>query len=120
MRNKTFSSAILAVAVIGAAGAALASPAARQGSPTSHGGAVVQGSPNVLIAGTPAARLGDFASCPLVCSGTGPPHTGGPIVTGSATVLINGTPAARVGSMVGESCATSTVSAGVPTVDIGG
>jgi uncharacterized Zn-binding protein involved in type VI secretion len=46
------------------------------------------GEPTVLIAGLPAARMGDSAVC------TGPPAT---IIAGSATVLIGGKPAARMG-----------------------
>lgn len=46
------------------------------------------GVPTVLIAGMPAAVMGDMATC------TGPPDT---IIQGSATVLINNKPAARMG-----------------------
>ena len=46
------------------------------------------GMPTVLIAGLPAARVGDM----LVC--VGPPDA---IVKGSATVMIGGIPAARIG-----------------------
>lgn len=46
------------------------------------------GDPTVLIAGLPAARVGDMLFC------IGPPDS---IVMGSATVLIGGMPAARVG-----------------------
>lgn len=57
--------------------------------PTPHvGGPVAEGSPNVLIGGRPAARVGDK----LIC--VGPPDT---IAEGSAAVLINGKPAARMG-----------------------
>lgn len=53
------------------------------------GGPVVgPGAVNVLIAGLPAARVGDM----LVC--VGPPDT---IAKGSSTVLIGGMPAARLG-----------------------
>ena len=41
-------------------------PAARQGDPTNHGGAVVTGTPTVMIDGKPAARKEDIASCPVV------------------------------------------------------
>jgi len=54
------------------------------------GGPVVQGSPNVLIGGKPAARMGDMCTC------VGPPDV---IVQGNPTVLINGVPIATVGSM---------------------
>lgn len=92
--------------------------AARVGSVTSHGGAVIQGSTNVLIGGAPAARVGDQVSCPLACGGA-VPHVGGPIASGSATVLINGRAAARVGSVVSETCATSAIASGLATVSIG-
>lgn len=46
------------------------------------------GEPTVLIAGLPAARVGDMLFC------VGPPDS---IVMGSATVLIGGMPAARMG-----------------------
>ena len=53
------------------------------------GGPIVgPGQPNVLIAGLPAAKLGDM----LVC--VGPPDS---IIKGSATVMIGGMPAARLG-----------------------
>jgi len=45
------------------------------------------GCSTVLIGGTPAAIVGDMATC------TGPPDS---IVAGSATVLIGGMPAARM------------------------
>lgn len=66
------------------------------------------GCPTVLIAGMPAARVGDM----LVC--TGPPDT---IIKGSATVLIGGMPAARVGDTTAHG---GTIVAGCPTVIIGG
>jgi uncharacterized Zn-binding protein involved in type VI secretion len=53
------------------------------------GGPIIgPGMPTVLIAGLPAARVGDM----LVC--VGPPDS---IIKGSATVLIGGMPAARIG-----------------------
>ncbi len=59
-------------------------------SPIPHvGGPVVgPGMPTVLIAGLPAARVGDM----LVC--VGPPDS---IIKGSSTVKIGGVPAARLG-----------------------
>lgn len=59
-------------------------------SPIPHvGGPIVgPGEPTVLIAGLPAARVGDE----LIC--VGPPDV---IIEGSATVLIGGVPAARLG-----------------------
>ena len=46
------------------------------------------GCPTVMIAGMPAARVGDMATC------TGPPDS---IILGSFTVMIGGQPAARMG-----------------------
>jgi len=66
------------------------------------------GCPTVLIAGQPAARLGDMATC------TGPPDS---IVMGSATVMIGGQPAARMGDTTAHG---GSVIAGCPTVIIGG
>jgi uncharacterized Zn-binding protein involved in type VI secretion len=55
------------------------------------GGPVVSASvPNVLIAGLPAAVVGDMCVC------IGPPDV---IVKGSGKVLIGGKPAARIGDM---------------------
>lgn len=68
---------------------------ARLGDKTSHGGAIITGSPDVMVNGKKAARLGDSHSCPL------PGHGVTSIVTGSATVMINGQPAARVGDVTG-------------------
>jgi uncharacterized Zn-binding protein involved in type VI secretion len=65
------------------------------------------GEPTVLIGGTPAARVGDMATC------TGPPDT---IAAGSATVLIGGKPAARMGDATAHG---GTIIAGLPTVLIG-
>lgn len=65
------------------------------------------GSPTVLIAGMPAACLGDMMVC------TGPPDT---ILGGSATVLIGGKPAARMGDSTAHG---GTIVAGCPTVLIG-
>lgn len=66
------------------------------------------GEPTVLIAGMPAARVGDMATC------VGPPDT---IVMGSATVLIGGKPAARLGDSTAHG---GTIVIGCPTVLIGG
>jgi uncharacterized Zn-binding protein involved in type VI secretion len=66
------------------------------------------GCPTVLIAGMPAARVGDMVTC------TGPPDT---IVMGSATVLIGGMPAARMGDSTAHG---GTIIVGAPTVMIGG
>ncbi len=93
-------------------------PAARVGDVTATGDAIVgPGVPTVLIAGQPAAVVGDAVSG-AACVGT--------ITTGSMTVLIGGRPAARVTSQVaGSNPATgvpvsTVVSVGAPTVLIGG
>jgi uncharacterized Zn-binding protein involved in type VI secretion len=62
------------------------------------------GAVTVLIAGLPAARIGDI----LVC--VGPPDV---IATGSAKVLISGSPAARIADMTAHGGA---IVAGCPTV----
>jgi uncharacterized Zn-binding protein involved in type VI secretion len=65
------------------------------------------GAPTVLIAGVPAACVGDMCTC------TGPPDS---IIMGSATVLIGGKPAARMGDSTAHG---GTIVAGAPTVLIG-
>lgn len=54
------------------------------------GGPILEGSPDVLIEGKPAARVGDKAQCEV-----GGPDT---IVDGAPMVLINGKPAATLDS----------------------
>jgi len=66
------------------------------------------GVPTVLIAGMPAAVVGDTAIC------TGPPDV---IAMGSTTVLIGGRPAARMGDVTAHG---GTIVLGAPTVMIGG
>lgn len=61
----------------------------------------------VLIAGMPAARVGDMASC------VGPPDV---ILMGSFSVLIAGQPAARLGDMTAHG---GSIVLGAPTVLIG-
>src|SRR5689334_2458977 len=101
--------------------AAPAAPAARVGDPTTHGGVVGISSSNVFVGGRPAARVGDFASCPLSTPTSPPlPHVGGPVSTGSASVFVNGRPAARVGDVIVEqNGGVSAIAAGAPTVLIG-
>ncbi len=65
------------------------------------------GLPTVLIAGMPAARVGDMLTC------TGPPDA---IVAGSATVMIGGMPAARMGDSTAHG---GSILVGCPTVNIG-
>ncbi|WP_288426309.1 PAAR domain-containing protein [uncultured Spirosoma sp.] len=78
--------------------------------PVPHvGGPIVgPGSPQVLIGGLPAARVGDS----LVC--VGPPDS---VIKGSATVLIGGAPAARMGDSTAHG---GVIVLGYPTVMIGG
>lgn len=66
------------------------------------------GEPTVFIAGLPAARVGDMATC------VGPPDS---IILGSATVFIGDMPAARMGDTTAHG---GTIVAGCPTVMIGG
>lgn len=93
-------------------------PAARVGDTTAHGGVIVgPGMPNVLIAGQPAALVGDMHACPMT---TGPvPHVGGPILPpGSPTVLIGGRPAARLGDQCTCTGPPDSIIMGAPTVMI--
>jgi uncharacterized Zn-binding protein involved in type VI secretion len=78
--------------------------------PIPHVGGPVAGPgcPTVLIAGLPAARVGDMAIC------VGPPDS---IIKGSATVMIGGVPAARMGDPTAHG---GTIALGAPTVIIGG
>lgn len=78
--------------------------------PIPHVGGPISGPgfPTVLIAGLPAARVGDLAVC------VGPPDA---IVQGSATVMIGGVPAARMGDATAHGGA---IMLGAPTVQIGG
>jgi uncharacterized Zn-binding protein involved in type VI secretion len=66
------------------------------------------GCPTVLIAGMPAARVGDMCLC------SGPPDS---IIKGSATVQIGGMPAARMGDSTAHG---GVIVIGCPTVLIGG
>ena len=89
--------------------------AARIGDPTSHPGTIVgPGVATVLMAGQPAAVMGDTHACSFPPPAPHPPTV---IVKGSGTVLIAGRPAARVGDMA--ACGASIVS-GAWTVVVGG
>ncbi|BAY23216.1 hypothetical protein NIES2100_29800 [Calothrix sp. NIES-2100] len=73
------------------------------------GGPIVSpGVPNVLIAGIPAAVVGDTCTC------TGPPDA---IILGSTTVTIGGKPAARIGDTTSHG---GSIVLGAFTVLIGG
>ncbi|MFN0147227.1 MAG: PAAR domain-containing protein [Dehalococcoidia bacterium] len=75
-------------------------PAARVGDPTAHPGAVAgPGVPIVLIAGMPAAVLGDMHACAM--PPLAGPHPPTPFAPGSPTVLIGGRPALRMGDISG-------------------
>ena len=88
-------------------------PAARVGDPTGHPGVITgPGVATVLIAGTPAAVVGDLHTC----SFPPPPHPPTPFSMGSTSVLIGGRPALRLGDMAG--CGAPIVF-GAPTVLIG-
>ena len=63
------------------------------------------GAPTVLIAGMPAARVGDSCGADA-------------IVKGSATVMIGGMPAARMADLTG--AGGTVIGPGAPTVMIGG
>jgi uncharacterized Zn-binding protein involved in type VI secretion len=68
--------------------------AARKSDVTDHAALIGEGEPTVVIAGLPAARLGDRFVCPKY---TEEPHVGGRIATGTGRVVIGGEPAARQG-----------------------
>lgn len=92
-------------------------PAARVGDPTAHGTPLGPGigSPNVLIGGMPAWRVGvDMHACPLVTGVV--PHVGGTVAMGSTSVLINKMPAARMGDSIVEATAPNSIVGGCPTV----
>lgn len=91
-------------------------PAARMGDPTGHPGIVTgPGVPTVLIAGQPAAVVGDTHTCSMPPPAG--PHPPAPFPKGSVTVLIGGRPALRMGDL--SSCGAPIVM-GAPTVIIGG
>lgn len=94
--------------------------AARVGDMTMHMGPLGPGtgSPNVLIGGMPAWRVGlDMHICPAPGAS---PHGAGPASPGTTTVLINGAPAARATDFVIEPAGGPDVIAiGCPTVLIG-
>jgi uncharacterized Zn-binding protein involved in type VI secretion len=98
--------------------------AARVGDMTSHGSPLTpltpgMGSPDVLIGGQPAWRATvDVHVCPLFNGIV--PHVGGTVAKGSTTVYINGFPAARQGDQIVESGPPNSITAGLPTVQIGG
>lgn len=96
----------------------MAKPAARkgdmhtcpayEGTKPHKGGPILEGSPDVLIEGMAAARVGDKAQCEV-----GGPDT---IVEGAPMVLINGKPVAILGSKTAHG---GVVAAGASQVLIG-
>jgi uncharacterized Zn-binding protein involved in type VI secretion len=77
-------------------------PASRVADNCVHPNLVTSGSPDTIIGGMKAARLGDSVSpCPAE------PTPPGMIVKGSSTVFINSRPAARIGDAV--ACGAPTV-----------
>jgi uncharacterized Zn-binding protein involved in type VI secretion len=90
-------------------------PAARVGDPTGHPGVISgPGVATVLIAGQPAAVVGDTHTCSFPPPAG--PHPPTPFPSGSFSVLIGGRPALRMGDMSG--CGAPIVM-GAPTVLIG-
>ena len=80
-------------------------------SPISVTGVIVSGAPNVLVCGSPLARLGDIgkASCGHCAS----------IATSSATVLANSLGVARIGDIV-NGCPIGVIVSGCSSVLAGG
>ena len=100
-------------------------PAARIGDLTAHGAPLTPATPpggslDVMIGGKPAWRaLDDVHTCLLV-NGT-VPHVGGPVLKGSLTVFIDKRPAVRsLDSVVESGGGPNQITAGCPTVVIGG
>lgn len=90
-------------------------PAARVGDVSTHGGAITgPGVATVLVAGQPAAVMGDLHVCPLPPVSHQP--TASPFPMGSTTVLIAGRPALRTT----DTCLCgATAVVGAPTVIVG-
>lgn len=89
--------------------------AVRLGDTTTHGGTVIgPGVATVLIAGMPAAVVGDMHVCSLPPNAHQP--TVSPFPSGSATVMISGRPAVRTSDTC--ICGAAAV-VGAPTVSIG-
>lgn len=89
-------------------------PAARVGDLSNHGGTITgPGVATVVIAGQPAAVVGDLHVCPLPPPGHLP--TVSPFPAGSSTVIVGGRPVLRVGDVC--LCGAS-AAVGAPTVII--
>ena len=118
---KSFTSILLLAVSLSATVVIAGNPAARVGDTMSSGGVILPpGEPTVLIGGKPAARETDMTLDPRVLPGP-VSCVGGPIINGSATVLIGGLPAARVGDQaLSGPCPPHSIILGEPTVLIGG
>lgn len=81
---------------------------ARIGDTHSHGGVIIEGSPNFNVNGIPSSRVGDKVWCPI--------HGIVAIATGSPTVILNGRRRARIGDLI--TCG-AVITSGSPDVDIG-
>ena len=83
-------------------------PVARVGDSTAHGGTVIgPGVSNVMIAGMPAAVVGDIHVCAIVQTPATPHPTKTPFTAGSSSVMVGGRPLLRVGDMA--ACGASIV-----------
>ena len=85
----------------------MTSPVARIGDTLSHGGNVIQGSPNWRCNGIPIARVTDAVLCAI--------HGAQTITTGSPDWRVNGLAMARVGSLC--SCG-ATITSGSPNWNV--
>jgi uncharacterized Zn-binding protein involved in type VI secretion len=79
------------------------------------GGILVSGSPDVLINGLPAARKDDKGLHAACCAANN--FT---VSSGSATVTVNGKPMARAGDPTQHCGGSGSITAGSPTVMVGG
>jgi uncharacterized Zn-binding protein involved in type VI secretion len=88
----------------------MAGPIIRLGDKTSHGGVVIEGSPQTTSGGIAVARLGDKTSCPL------PGHGSNPIASGDPTMIVDGKPVARHGDVT--ACGATLIAGQQATVDL--
>lgn len=77
------------------------------GDKTSHGGAVIEASPNSDSGGKGIARVGDKAACPK--------HGPNTIVSGDSTLIVDGKPAARNGDKT--ACGATLIAGQQATID---
>ena len=85
----------------------MSGPLIRLGDKTSHGGVVIQASPNSDVAGVGIARMGDKTVCPI--------HGSGAIVSGDSTFIVDGKPAARAGDKT--ACGATLIAGQQTTID---